>query len=221
MSKRDTILEAALELFIKQGFEKTPTSAISKAASVATGTLFHHFKTKEELISALYLDIKLNLKELLITSINQETLANPQNMKSEFIESTFHHVWFSMINWVLANPCKFKFLTQFSDSAHINTATRERVENAFSEWTTLFEKGQDLGTFSSIPSELLVSLATNHIFTSCEFLLANPDLWKNEAFQQQLFKSCWGQLTPNSDTPQISQSLKSSHTKTHLLKEAK
>jgi AcrR family transcriptional regulator len=202
MSKRDTILEAALELFIKQGFEKTPTSAISKAAGVATGTLFHHFKTKEELISALYLDIKLNLQELLITAINDETLANPQNMNKRFIENTFHKVWLSMISWALANPCKFKFLIQFSDSAHINTETRERVEYAFSEWTTLFEKGQTLGIYSSMPSDLLVSIATNHMFTSCEYLINNPQLWKSESFQQALFHSCLSQLTPNTPNNQ-------------------
>ena len=220
MSKRDLILEAALELFIKQGFEKTPTSAISKAASVATGTLFHHFKTKEDLISALYLDIKLNLKELLITSINQETLANPDNMNSEFIEKTFHQVWHSMISWVLANPCKFKFLTQFSDSAHINTETRERVENAFAEWSTLFEKGQELKTFSPMSTDLLVSLATNHMFTACEFLLANPHYWESELFQQQLYQSCWAQLTPSSDEPiERNQSTQSNNPKLKELEE--
>lgn len=213
MSKRDIILEAALGLFIKQGFEKTPTSAISKTAQVATGTLFHHFKTKEDLISALYLDIKLNLKELLITSINQDVLSNPENMNQAFIEETFQSVWSSMIAWVLENPCKFKFLTQFSDSAHINSETRERVESAFSEWNTLFEKGQALGTFSDMPVELLVGLATNHIFTSCEFLLVNPDFWKSEHFQQQLFRSCWTQLTSESldelsNTPFCSQTKK-------------
>ena len=47
ISKRDQILLSALTLFNNQGFEKTPTSAISKHAGVATGTLFHHFKTKK------------------------------------------------------------------------------------------------------------------------------------------------------------------------------
>lgn len=197
MSKRQLILDAALELFIQQGFEKTPTSAISKSANVATGTLFHHFKTKEDLISALYLDIKMNLQALLITSINQETLANPENMNQQFIETTFQHVWFSMVNWTLANPSKFKFLIQFSDSAHINSETRERVENAFSEWATLFEKGQMLGVFSPLPSELLVSLATNHMFTGCEFLLSHPHLWEDNTFQQQLYQSCLAQITPS------------------------
>jgi AcrR family transcriptional regulator len=31
---------------------------IAQDAGVATGTLFHYFKTKEELIESLYLDIK-------------------------------------------------------------------------------------------------------------------------------------------------------------------
>ncbi len=59
MSKREQIFEAAVQLFTEKGFEKTPTSAISKVAGVATGTLFHHFKTKEDLINALYFTMKI------------------------------------------------------------------------------------------------------------------------------------------------------------------
>jgi AcrR family transcriptional regulator len=56
--KRQAILDTALLLFTERGFHGTPTSLIAKEAGVATGTLFHYFKTKEELIETLYLDIK-------------------------------------------------------------------------------------------------------------------------------------------------------------------
>ena len=51
--KRDKILQAALELFAEQGFRGTSTAQIAKHAGVATGTLFHHFESKE----ALYLEL--------------------------------------------------------------------------------------------------------------------------------------------------------------------
>lgn len=51
MSKQDQIIKTAIKLFVKQGFENTPTSQISKESKVAIGSLFHPFKTKNDLIS--------------------------------------------------------------------------------------------------------------------------------------------------------------------------
>ena len=46
---KDRILQAALELFQKQGLEETTTKQISRRAGIAEGTLFNYFKTKEDL----------------------------------------------------------------------------------------------------------------------------------------------------------------------------
>jgi AcrR family transcriptional regulator len=195
LSKRDHILEAALNLFIKQGFEKTPTAIISKAANVATGTLFHHFKTKEELINTLYLEIKLGLQSQLFIAMDGESLSDPRSMNEYFIKETFHKVWFSLVSWALTNPSKFKFLVQFSDSAHINGETRECVDDAFSEWKVLFEMGQKIKIFNKLPADLLLGLVTSHAFTTCDFLLDNRSLWLKKSIQLSLFQSCWAQVT--------------------------
>jgi AcrR family transcriptional regulator len=50
---RDAILDAAVELFITEGFEKTSMDAIAIAASVAKGTLYYHFKSKEGIVEAV------------------------------------------------------------------------------------------------------------------------------------------------------------------------
>jgi len=47
---KDKILEVALNLFIAQGFDATPTSQISKEASVSTGTLFYYFPNKNSIL---------------------------------------------------------------------------------------------------------------------------------------------------------------------------
>jgi AcrR family transcriptional regulator len=49
---RRAILEAALGLFSRKGFFRTPTKEISRRAGIAEGTLFNYFRTKEDL--ALY-----------------------------------------------------------------------------------------------------------------------------------------------------------------------
>ncbi len=50
MTRKDCILRAARELFAEQGFDGTSTSEIAEKAGVAHGTVFHHFKTKENLL---------------------------------------------------------------------------------------------------------------------------------------------------------------------------
>ncbi len=50
---RDRILEAARKLFADKGFDETTTRDIAAAASIATGTLFNYFASKEALGMAL------------------------------------------------------------------------------------------------------------------------------------------------------------------------
>lgn len=52
LSKREQLLTAALELFCRQGFHAVSVDAISETAGVTKKTLYHHFKSKEELILA-------------------------------------------------------------------------------------------------------------------------------------------------------------------------
>jgi AcrR family transcriptional regulator len=53
MSKKDSILQAATVLFARKGFKATPMTEISKMTGTAEGTIFYHFKTKEDLFLAI------------------------------------------------------------------------------------------------------------------------------------------------------------------------
>lgn len=51
--KQKDVLRASLTLFADQGYDNTTTSDIAKAAGVAEGTVYKHYKTKEQLLEAL------------------------------------------------------------------------------------------------------------------------------------------------------------------------
>jgi AcrR family transcriptional regulator len=53
MTKRESILEAATELFARKGYNGTAVSEIALQADVAQGTVFHHFKSKENLLVSI------------------------------------------------------------------------------------------------------------------------------------------------------------------------
>ncbi|MEQ9071594.1 MAG: TetR/AcrR family transcriptional regulator, partial [Gimesia chilikensis] len=51
-SKRDQIVDKALQLFYRQGFNGTGVDTIITEAGVSKKTLYSHFRTKDELILA-------------------------------------------------------------------------------------------------------------------------------------------------------------------------
>lgn len=54
MTKRDAIVAAAAELFAEKGFSETTASEVAERAQVAQGTLFYHFKTKENILLEVF-----------------------------------------------------------------------------------------------------------------------------------------------------------------------
>lgn len=69
--RRETRLEisrAALDLFEQRGVAATTVDEIAKAAGVSSSTFFRHFKTKEESILAVDLDVEANIEDWLQAS---------------------------------------------------------------------------------------------------------------------------------------------------------
>ena len=51
--RRNEILDAADELFGEKGFDGTSTNDILSKVNIARGTLYYHFKSKEDIMNAL------------------------------------------------------------------------------------------------------------------------------------------------------------------------
>lgn len=54
--KRERILDAAVRVFARKGFHATRVSEVAKAASVADGTIYLYFESKEHLLVSLFED---------------------------------------------------------------------------------------------------------------------------------------------------------------------
>ena len=51
--RKNEILDAAAELFVAKGYEETSTGDILDRVGIARGTLYYHFKSKEDILDAL------------------------------------------------------------------------------------------------------------------------------------------------------------------------
>lgn len=99
--KHNAILEAATQVFAEQGLGAA-TSAISRAARVAEGTLFTYFRTKDELINALYRSIKLELADAMMSGFPRK----------KSVRLRLEHIWTQFVNWGIHNPHQRTVLRQ-------------------------------------------------------------------------------------------------------------
>ena len=78
MSKRNAILATATRLFSRNGFQGTAMAELSTLTGAATGTIFHHFKNKED----LFLHVLQNVRESLLDQFDrhQDTLRELDGM---------------------------------------------------------------------------------------------------------------------------------------------
>jgi AcrR family transcriptional regulator len=67
--RRRMIIEAALTLFARKGFQGTTTKEIAQAAGCSEAMLFKHFATKDELYSAI-LETRVRIEETLAKALH-------------------------------------------------------------------------------------------------------------------------------------------------------
>lgn len=186
MDKEKEILAAALKLFVEFGFHGTPTSKIAKEAGVANGTLFHYFKTKEDLIVALYNGIKEKLNAFLLTQIDdQETLE--VKMKTIYAKS---------LEWALIHRDEFYFIQQFNFSPHVTKVSKEDKEKQTRLSTCLLAEGIDSHLFKSLPFNLIAMLLGSHLYGVHQYLVTNdlPAAKQTEVIDET-FVLLWQMIT--------------------------
>ncbi|MGH1437254.1 MAG: TetR/AcrR family transcriptional regulator [Lewinella sp.] len=86
-TKKERIMEAALELFAKQGFAATSTNAIAKKAGVSEGLLFKHFGNKQGLLEAL---LKEGEERVVVLTLPITSEEDPLEALRKYIELPFN-----------------------------------------------------------------------------------------------------------------------------------
>lgn len=154
--KRKAILAAALTLFTERGFHGTPTSLIAQEAGVATGTLFHYFKTKEELIESLYLDIKKEAGTVL-----RDVGKNKGDWRNKL-----NNLIVEYAEWGLENAQKIHFMQQFCYSPFISRAAHEEGVSNFLFLIDQIALGIGEGVIRDYPPEIILSIISSSLIAA-------------------------------------------------------
>jgi AcrR family transcriptional regulator len=183
--KREAILKTALSLFVERGFFGTPTSLISREAGVATGTLFFYFRTKEELIDTLYLQVKAKAAEAMCRGLEQE----------KDTKARLNRLGHNAVAWGMKNKEEMKFMEQFAHSPFVSTSAQEEGMSRFVFLQDLVTEGIREGVIRDYDPQLLVYMMASSLSGLTGRAAAAGSPLEREAIIDQGLAFVWNGLT--------------------------
>ena len=182
--KRNAILDAATRLFAERGLTAAPTSEISKQAGVAEGTLFTYFKTKDDLINALYREIKLELADAIMSDFPRK-----KNVRAKL-----RHVWDRYVNWGIANSKQRKALAQLQVSEVVTKESKDAGGAPFVEFQTMIRDAIEQWVFrNDLPVELISKSLAALVEATIDLTVSNPS--KAKEYRDSGFQMFWAGIT--------------------------
>ncbi|MBN2467138.1 MAG: TetR/AcrR family transcriptional regulator [Deltaproteobacteria bacterium] len=189
MDRKKAILDAAAALFAERGFAATPTAEIARRAGVAEGTIFHHFKNKDELL----FNIVIDLFDAFIEGI-KTAIATPRNGLDAVEKALWFHLLFiekkSSLVLVLVRDFPFKLLNVESPFSRELKTRAQRIHELFVE---CLERGRQDGSICPVSIQataiILRSLLTG--YTRLKFLSPVP----LPEMREELIRFCRRSLT--------------------------
>lgn len=115
--RRRQILAAALDCFARLGFAATTMEDIRAASRASTGSIYHHFTSKEQLAAALYVEALRDYQAGFVGTLRTRTSAPPA------IRSlvAYH------LRWVEQHPAWARWLLDMGRQAELVQATEQQV----------------------------------------------------------------------------------------------
>ena len=175
--KRNAILDAATRVFAERGLTAAPTSEISKQAGVAEGTLFTYFKTKDDLINALYRAIKFELADAMMSGFPRK----------KSVRARLRHVWDGYVNWGRTNPEQRRVLAQLQVSGMLLKESIEAGSAPFVEMQNMIRDAIEQHILRpDVPIELISKMMTASAEATMELIQLKPSLanaYRNGGFE--------------------------------------
>lgn len=139
------------------------TAAIAKSAGVSNGTLFNYFPTKQELIDALYVRLKLDLA----TALGDIDAELPLREQSQAVADR----WFE---WAVSNPSRNRVATLLHQSGLASESAIEVASAAFGSPARVLHDLAESGLMVDLPISYVSQLMQQHVELAVEVNL-NPE----------------------------------------------
>ena len=180
--KQAAILVAATEAVAVLGLG-APTAKIASGANVAEGTLFTYFASKDELLNQLYLELKMDLRDAMMTGYPAGKSLVDRN----------RHVWDRFVGWGSAHPLKRRAMRQLAVSDRITEESKKLVGDAFGEFDDMMRECAAGGAMRQQPPSFVSAIMSAIGDTTMDFIMREPGQAKR--YRKAGFDAFWNTVS--------------------------
>jgi len=178
--KLRAIAEATFSLVEKTGLSGLTMAGIAREAGLATGTLYVYFKSKEELMVALYEQAK---------TTTTASLMHGDDPKAPF-RSRFRHMWTNWLDHRLTHYAQVVFLEQYYNSPWFSEESRNLSARLIRDWVALIESAKAQQILKDVPTVLLTNSFAGSVRETAN-LLRSGALARTKDNLAMAFGLCW------------------------------
>jgi AcrR family transcriptional regulator len=175
---RQAILEAARHVFAELGYGATTVRDVIRATSLASGTFYNYFKSKEEVFQAIQDESALRIRPRL-----REERAKAGTIE-EFISGSFR----TFFEYVADDEHSFRAIKRNTDTLRVRVDTPETIAG-FEELREDLETAIAKGLFPPVDADFLMASIVGVAFEMAERMLRRdaPDPVSTAVFATALF----------------------------------
>ncbi|MHA2307753.1 MAG: TetR/AcrR family transcriptional regulator, partial [Candidatus Heimdallarchaeaceae archaeon] len=156
--KYNAVVKSSIKLTNELGFSGISVSKIAKRANVSPATIYIYFENKEDLLTAIYYDIRKKAGESVLINIDA----------NRSIKEQFNTIWRSSFSFYLNHPEYTQYREQFEQTTMMKEVNAEDFE--LNKYTVeLLTKGIRDGIIKDHPIPILISFAFIPIITLLRF----------------------------------------------------
>ncbi len=186
MKKKDSILQAATYLFSRKGFKDTSMAELSRMTGAAEGTIFYHFKNKQE----IFLTILKNLKEDILPEFERYKGEKSFKTGLDMMEETVSfYLYVAGLKEDLFSILHQRYPYELAET---NPECREILEAIYNCFVDIFETairaGQEDGSIGDLPARKSALILFSMVDSLVRFRMYN--LYDVGALYNEMIASC-------------------------------
>lgn len=179
--KRNAILSAATEVVAERGIGAT-TAAIAKSAGVSEGAIFTYFPTKDELLNALYRELKLEVADAMMSDYPRRSS----------VRTRLQHVWNRYVGWGAESPKKHRVLQHIGMWAGLTCDTKAAGIAPFVEVQQMYTEATEQRLLRELPEEFVAATMSALSDMTVGFMQRQPE--QAAMYQDTGFEMLWAAL---------------------------
>jgi AcrR family transcriptional regulator len=169
LARRDVILERAADLFARQGVAATTVREIADAVGILSGSLYHHFASKDDMVEAIVNGFLADLVARYDDVLSAGT--GPAEQLRGLVQAS--------LECVGAHPHATEVYqndARYLQAADGPAAIRQRVRAVRTAWITALEKGVADGVFrDDVPVKVVYPLLRDGLWLTARWFKPTRD----------------------------------------------